>query len=277
MSAIAVARKDFLDVRRAKVVWFVAGLYAFFAVLMMYFGRDTPVDAEARVEHAFVDLMGIGAMLIPLVALVAAYLAIAGERESGRIKYLLAIPNSRRDVVLGKYLSRAGVVAGAIVGSFALSAVLAAVWYPSFALDTFVGAAGLTLLYALVYVAIAVGISAATDSRSRAMGGAIGFFFVTNVLTMFGQFSIGGALDYLLNDVLGAGVSGDALMLVQALISPTWSYMLSMELVMPAELTQTGQDLPWFLQGEPMVAVLLAWLVVPLALGTWWFGRVDLG
>jgi hypothetical protein len=50
-------------------------------------------------------LAGVGgALLIPLAALVAAYLSIAGERESGSIKFALSLPISRGDLVLGKTL-----------------------------------------------------------------------------------------------------------------------------------------------------------------------------
>ena len=273
MSTIDVAKKDFLDVRRAKIVWFVAGLYAFFMVLMFYFGQNNVPEPDVR--NALLDLTGIGAMFIPLIALVTAYLAIAGERESGGIKYLLSIPNSRRDVVLGKFLTRTGIVTASILGSFLLGAVLTVLWYPSLEAETFVGIAALTVLYALTYVAVAIGISAATASRSRAMGGAIGFFFVTNVLNLFGPFRI--AIEYVFNDLAGLGISDHQIGFVQSVISPTAAYVNTTSLAFSEEFATMPADTPWYLQGETMLVVLLAWLVVPLALGIWRFERADLG
>lgn len=275
MSTLSVAKKDFRDVRRAKIVWFVAGLYAFFMLLMLYFGQQGAQDPDVR--RALFDLTGIGAMFIPLIALVASYLAIAGERESGSIKYLLSLPNSRRDVVLGKYLTRTAVVVASIVGAFVLGGALTLAWYPSLEASVFVGVAALTILYALTYVAVGIAISASTASRSRAMGGAIGFFFVTNVLMLFGRFSIIGALEYLLNDLLSVGVSQDALEFVRTLISPTAAYVNSTALAFPEGFMTIPDDYAWYLEGEVMVVVLLLWLVVPTLLGLWQFERADLG
>ncbi|SEW14728.1 ABC transporter permease subunit [Natrinema salifodinae] len=271
MSTLDVARKDFLDVRRAKVIWLIGGLYAAIMALFLYFGQTGVSNPNVR--NALGGLTGIGAVFIPLIALVAAYLAIAGERESGGIKYLLSIPNSRRDVVLGKFLSRTAIVAAAIVVAFLVGAVLTLVWYPSLEADVFVGIASLTVLYALTYVAVAIGISATTASRSRAMGGAIGFFFVTNVLNLFGPFRF--AIEYLFNDLAGLGISNMQVMFVQVLLSPTAAYVRSTPLAYSAD--SVSDIYPWFLQPEVMVAVMLAWLVVPIALGCWRFERADLG
>ncbi|PCR89188.1 ABC transporter permease [Natrinema ejinorense] len=272
MSTLDVARKDFLDVRRSKIVWFVAGLYAFFMILMIYFGQTNVPNPD--IKTALRNLTGIGAMFIPLIALVSAYLAIAGERESGGVKYLLSIPNSRRDVVFGKYLTRAAVVTISILAAFLLSAGFAVRWYPSLEIETFVGVAVLTVLYALTYIAVAIGISAATASRSRAMGGAIGFFFVTNVLNLFGPLRL--AINYVLNDLAGLDIAGNQIMFVQSVLSPTASYVNATDLVFPDSFRAVQSDVPWFLEGEMMVAILLGWIVVPIVLGLWRFERADL-
>lgn len=273
MSTLDVAKKDFLDVRRSKIVWFVGGLYAFFMVLIFYFGQSGIPNPD--VKNALWNLTGTGAMFIPLIALVSAYLAIAGERESGSIKYLLSIPNSRRDVVLGKYLTRTIFVAISILGAFLLGAVLTLLWYPSLEADIFVGIAVLTVLYVLTYVAVAIGISAATASRSRAMGGAIGFFFVTNVLNLFGPLRL--AIDYVFNDLAGLDITANQILFVQSVISPTAAYVNSTGLVFPTGFRDIRADLPWYLEGEVMIVILLAWLIVPIALGMWQFERADLG
>ncbi|MFC4988481.1 MULTISPECIES: ABC transporter permease subunit [Saliphagus] len=272
MSTLDVARKDFLDVRRAKIVWFVGALYVVFMALLVYFGQYGV--SEPNVRDALWNLTAVGALFIPLIALVTAYLAIAGERESGAIKYLLSIPNSRRDVVLGKFLTRTVVVSASIAVAFLVGGALALALYPSPAMDVIAIMAALTLLYALTYVAVAIGISAATDSRSRAMGGSIAFFFVTSVLNVLGPLQL--AIDYLANDLAGLEISSEQILFVQSLISPTTAYVNSTGLAFPDGFRTIPEELPWFLAGEVMVVVMLAWLVVPLALGTVWFGRADL-
>ncbi|WP_254525261.1 ABC transporter permease subunit [Natrinema caseinilyticum] len=273
MSTLEVAKKDFLDVRRAKMIWFVGGLYAFFLALLFFVGQNNVPNPD--VKNTLWNLTGTGAMIIPLIALVSAYLAIAGERESGSVKFLLSIPNSRRDVVLGKYLTRTTIVTVSILGSFLIGAVLSLLWYPTFEATFFVGIAALTVLYALTYVAVAIGISAATSSRSRAMGGAIGFFFVTNVLNLLGPLRL--AIEYLFNDLAGLDIAANQIRFVQSLISPTVAYVNSTGLVFPDGFRSVPPDIPWFLEGEVMVVIQLVWLVVPIALGLWTFERAGLG
>lgn len=271
---LTVARYDFLNVRRSKLVWFVCSIYSLLAALVFYFAAD----GGGGVLDALWSMIGMAAfVVVPLVALVASYLAVAGERERGSVKMVLGLPTSRSDVVLGKLLSRATLVVGAIVLAYLVGAVITAAMMPAFKAGIFVKTALLTVLFTLSYVSIAVGISAATGSRSRAMGGAIGFFFVFNLLWMFGNFSIVGALNYVLNDLLNLGVS-DAVLTFLQMLSPAQAYFFSLGLAFPGDF-RAFQNLPpeWFLQPEAGLVVLLAWTVLPLAVGYLRFRSAELG
>ncbi|WP_247729449.1 ABC transporter permease [Halovivax limisalsi] len=284
MSVADVVSKDILDVRRAKIIWAVAGLYTLVTAAFVYWGTEAqPPDGWSGVYMALWNFAFVGALFVPAIALVAAYLAVAGERESGSIKYLLSTPIRRRDVVLGKYVSRAAVVAVSLIVAFVVAAALALVWFDEFPADVFVGLSLLTIVFALAYVAIAITVSATTASRSRAMGGALAVYFVTNLLILFGQLSILGALQYALNDLLGLGVGDQPIQFVGLLISPTQAYLASTTLAFPDDLVAAmpnagdPADLVWYLQPETALAILLAWTVVPLALGVRQFERADLG
>jgi len=282
MSAISVMRKDILDVRRTKIVWFVGLLFTLIVALFFYqintFGGLEGFD---DVLLALWNLVFVGAMFIPAIALVAAYLSIAGERESGSIKFLLSTPINRRELVVGKFLSRTTVVSASLCFAFVVSAVLSVAWFADLRVGTFVAVAALTTLYALAYVAVATAISAMTASRSRAMGGALGFYFVTNLLVVFGGLSIQGLLRYVLNDLLGTGVGEDPLMFMTMVISPTQSYLSSILLAFPADfLTVQGlnrEEMAWYVQGEMGLALLVAWLIVPLLIGIWRFDKANIG
>ncbi|WP_254531754.1 ABC transporter permease subunit [Natrinema gelatinilyticum] len=270
MSTLAVAKKDFLDVWRSRIIWSVSVLYVSVVVLFLYTEKNTVSNPD--VESALVNLTDVGAMFIPLIALVSAYLAIAGERESHSIKYLLSVPNSRRDVVLGKYLSRSTMVSMSIICAFLVGGGLALNWYSSPDIDIFVGIAALTLLYTLTYVAVGIGISAMAASRARAMAGAIGFFFVTNVLNIFGPLER--TLEFLLNDLAGLGVPDLQIKFVQVLISPTAAYLVATPLAFPRQSIPASN--PWYLQGKATIAIMVAWIVFPVAIGLWRFERVDI-
>ncbi len=282
MSAFGVMRKDILDVRRAKIVWFVGLLFTLVTVLFFY---QVNVNGGFRglpeVLLALWNLVFVGALFIPAIALVAAYLSIAGERESGSIKFLLSTPINRRELVLGKFLSRTTVVSASLLVAFVITAGLSVVWFDELRFGTFVAVAALTTLYALAYVAVAIAISASTSSRSRAMGGALGFYFVTNLLVIFGDLSIRGLLDYVLNDLLNAGVGQDPLTLITMVISPTQSYLSSVLLAFPNDFLTAQQLNPdtmaWYVQGEMGLALLIGWLVVPLLIGIWRFDHANIG
>ncbi|MFD2372306.1 ABC transporter permease subunit [Haloarchaeobius iranensis] len=216
-------------------------------------------------------------MIIPLVALVAAYLSVAGERESGNLKFLLSYPNSRRDVVLGKFIARAVVVTVSIVVAFVVGLGMAAYYFPSVQLPDFAAFVGVTLLYAVSYVAIAVGISAATSSRSRAMGLAIGSWFVLNVFWNFLPIQPATVIEFVA-DKLGTSVSDNFKDLVWSL-SPTGAYFNAIQPIFPERITGgsgAGTN-AFYLQPEFMFVILAFWIVAPLALGYWRFERADLG
>ena len=279
MSVLNVLRKDFKDVRRAKLVWAPALLYTLFMLLFFWGQSQGP---EPDFYQVLWGLAGIGgAMLVPLIALVAAYLSIAGERESGSIKFLLGLPNSRTDVVFGKLLSRSAVVAAGLLLSFVVGVGVAAVLVPDMTFEygdyaTFVA---VTVLYALAYVAVAVAISASTSSRSRAMGSAIGFFFVFNLVWNFLPVGPAQMLEFLANE-FDFDVSQNTVNLIYSL-SPTGAYMNSMKLIMPDQFMRgvggMVTDLPFYLEGWFMVVIMAAWVVVPTVLGAWQFRRAELG
>ncbi|WP_135820307.1 ABC transporter permease subunit [Halostella litorea] len=280
MSVADVLRKDFKDVRRAKLVWAPALVYTAFMLLFFWGQSQSPNPDFYQILWGLVGIGG--ALLVPLLALVAAYLSIAGERESGSIKFLLGLPNTRSDVVLGKVLSRSAVVTAGILVSFAVGVPVAAVLVPdmTFEYGEYALFAAVTVLYALAYVAVAVAISAATASRSRAMSGAIGFFFVFNLVWNF--LPVGPVqMIAFLSDEFGVEVSDSVTELVYS-ISPTGAYLNGiLKLIMPdrfnAQAGAVVADPPFYIQGWFMVLILVAWIVVPLAIGTWRFQRAELG
>jgi len=282
MSTASVFRKDILDVRRAKIVWFVGGLFTLVTVLFFFqINESGGVEGFDDVLLGLWNLTFVGALFIPAIALVGAYLSIAGERESGSIMFLLSTPINRRELVLGKFLSRTAIVGASCLLAFAVAAVLSVIWFGALRPGVFVGVAALTTLYALSYVAVAIAISASTATRSRAMGGALGFYFVTNLLVVFGDLSIRGLLEYVLNDLLGAGVGEDPLTFLTMVISPTQSFLASSMLVYPDRWLRFNNldpaEMAWYVQGEMGLLLLLLWLVVPLAIGMRRFETANIG
>lgn len=282
MSILAVAKRDFLNVRRAKLVWAPVALYTVFMVLF-YWGQSQSPNPDFHV--IIWSLLGIGGVLVvPLIALVAAYLSIAGERESGTIKYTLGAPIDRSAVVLGKLLSRSAVVIVGLLVSLAIGVPISLVLVPEMTVEygDYLVFVAITMLYAFSYVAVAVGISATTGSRSRAMAGAIGFFFLFNIVWNAFPVRPEQMVSFLIEQLGRDPSNYQNLIDFIFAISPTGAYLASSQLFMTNDFLVEVDNVPdpnapFYLQGWFMIVILVAWVVVPLAIGTWRFKRADLG
>jgi ABC-2 type transport system permease protein len=274
MSWAVVARKDFEDAARSKMLWAITLLFVLTTGGGMYAYDAVTPDSSAA---AAINWLGTPAsLIIPLAALVVAYLAIAGERESGSIKLLLGLPHTRGDVVFGKLVGRSVVVAVATLVAFVAGAAVLLVTYGTLPVADFTVLGLLTLLYATAFVGIAIGFSSLMATRSRAMAGAIGLFFVFQLvwdLVPLGVY-------YAVRGGLPTGDLPPWFFLVQVLNPKNAYSTLSTLLVNEEATTQIqaalGGDVPFYLDAWFLFVLLLAWLVVPVALGYLRFRSVDL-
>lgn len=124
--------------------------------------------------------------LVPLLIILVSFSAVAGERESGTLRQLLALGVPRRGLVLGKALGTALPLALLLVPA-TLVGVLA------IALDRGSGAllasgprlalmAAAYLLYFAVWLAISLAVSARASSSRLALVTLVGFWFVTTLV-----------------------------------------------------------------------------------------------
>jgi len=300
MSAIAVAKKDFKGARRARTLWLVAALLAVVGGLMAYvWNQGTDQTSAEAVRELLQTVAVIMSFLLPIVVLVASYLAIAGERESGGIKFLLGLPNTRRDVLFGKFISRTLIATLSVVFMFVVTLAVALVQFGAFPVAVFLGVLAVTALYATVFVSIAVALSAFVKSRSRAVAGAIGAYFGLIIINLgIPVISIQSILEYLHQDLLGMEANPDLYNFVLHL-SPLYAFQKIQNLVLPKELwtfpfgdsasnsreVSTGfgggevvapEGLPIYLTDEFSVVIFAFWLVVPLTVAYWKFNRADL-
>ncbi|MFD1526585.1 ABC transporter permease subunit, partial [Halolamina salina] len=79
-SVLRIARHDFLNVRRSRLLWGVVVAYALFTVLLVVSGATSEITSATQL---LVGVTGVTAVVLPVVGIVAGYLAIAGEREDG--------------------------------------------------------------------------------------------------------------------------------------------------------------------------------------------------
>ncbi|WP_210423554.1 ABC transporter permease subunit [Halorussus marinus] len=287
MSWRVVARKDFADAVRSRMLWGIVGLFALLMGVSALVPSLLDIGGATLGYNFAADL---AQTLVPVTALVAAYLAIAGERESGSIKLLLGAPHSRLDVTVGKFVGRAGVVLVGVLAGFVVAGLVAVVAYGELAIGEFVSVTVLTAALGVTFVGIAVGISAATSTRSRAMALAIGVFFVFALLWDLVPFALTylrtGGLD------LGGTVPAWQVLVEQSNPSRAFSQLVDAALGSGAEMTAGGGGggegaanpfqsriagaEPFYLKDWFMLVILGAWTVLPVIAGHLRFRSADL-
>ena len=272
--AVTVARRDFTSARRSKLLWGMIAIYVGFSALLFWAG--TTVDAP-NVPDALFNTMFLTTLLLPLVAVAASYLAVAGERESNTVQFLLSQPVSRGSVVAGKFLSRTLLVLVALAISFVVGAVMSVTLYPEPAFGLFLRYAGLTTLLVGAYVGTTVALSASSANRTQAISLSVGFYFLTDVLWVFGGGTA--AVRFVFEQLLSVSLAEEVYQFVFVL-SPAGSYLNTEHLIFDAanypQLPPIASDAfyvqPWF-----SVIILVAWSLVPLAVGYWRFRGAQIG
>ncbi len=292
MSWQAVAEKDFRDAIRSRLLLALTVLFVLFAGGSAYFAAQIRPPPQVQFGGELTTLALIGGLtgpvsvFIPIVAIAAAYRAIAGERQSGSLKLLLSLPNSRQDVLVGKFLGRAGVVSAALLVGFGVGLFVVATLAEEFSALEYLAFVFVSLLLAFVFVSVAVGVSAFTTSTSRAAYGAFGIFvvfqFLWNVLVA-GFVYVGNGFGFPgpeedFPEWLRTGAE------FLTILDPTAAYQQGVSWV-GRQLAENanGQaqaagatDGPFYVQDWFGFVVLLFWIAVPLLIGYWRFQQVDL-
>jgi ABC-2 type transport system permease protein len=281
MSWTAIAKKDFRDAVQSRALWALLGVFVVLSVVLSYSYATFPELVGGTTEPTVGGLVfftsGIVSLFVSLTAIVVCYKAIAGERELGSIKLMLALPHRRRDVFLGKLVGRTGVLTLALAVGLVVGLGLGSALIGSFELVPILAFLFVTLLFAVVYVTVVVSLSATTGSTSRATTFALGFFLLFELLW----------------DVVPLGVvyvaSGFSLpaqmpdwIFPVMQLPPSSAYVLALSALLPDLATSApgggvaaGFD-AFYARPELGFAVLAFWLVVPMAIGSYRFANADL-
>ncbi len=306
MSWQAVARKEFRDAIRSR--W-LHGSTLFFALFLggaaaLFFGvLIGPENRQVSNLFGFFANLGVFsfsfpgllALVLGFIALSTSYGSITGERETGSVKLLLSLPNSRLDAVVGKFLGRSAVVVAALLVGFLFVFVVLIATGTRLQLGSFVPQVALTALLGVAFVSIGLGISALAGSNREATLATMGLYLVFAVLWGSVSEGIPKLLNYTADQVGAGGVSELTrvkLGVFLKYLNPLKAYeTLAAELYYgPArarlvsatfgEQTALGpvlqESVPVYFSGGFLFVVLLLWIALPVAVGYWAFDREDL-
>lgn len=168
---LRLARKDIGDAARDRVLYWDVGLLGLLGLAGGWGHAQTAAAGASGGLAGTIVLLAIFA--VPTVGVVTAHEQVSGERRSGRIRTTLALPYTRRDVVLGAFLGRStlgvlnvvALVGGGVVGALLFGAPVAPVQTLGFLAGTAV--------LGVVFAGIAVGWSAATASTTVSLVGSL--------------------------------------------------------------------------------------------------------
>jgi len=283
MSFVTVAKKDFKDSARSRWLWVLTVLFVLFTAGIAYAFSvlQSGTTEELSTLGLLFFLQSPAALLVPIIALVISYKAIVGERESGSIRLLLSLPHTRRDMVLGKILGRSLSIVLAVIVGFVVALVVILWRYAEFDATAYLLFIAITILFSLTYIAVGIGMSSLVSSGSRALAAAIGFWVVFEF--------VWGAVGFVLYWL----TSGFSLEGYNPLDPPNWiefiqslapgtAYSNSVIALLPEDPTQNlgggagSADVPFYLENEFGIVILVAWLLVFPAVGYLRFRDADL-
>ena len=275
-----IVKRDFIDAARSRLLW-GAVLVLLVVTIPDYLGmvNGNLIDS---VEQAVRFIPMVFQYFVAPIAMITAYRAVVGERESGSLRVLFGHPTTRREFILGKFLSRSALLVVILTLATLGLGVVTVATYGSLDVPLFVAIAGYVAFYGIVWAGITVGISAAVSSRLQAITGVLALFL------FFGPFQLWNRLAIPAFALLFTGsTSMSGIDTLRPSTWPTWyEYVLRLNpmsnfvegryyvdrLVDPAVPASGHHAVNLF-----GLAVLVAWCVVPVLVGYWRFERADLG
>ncbi|MDF0602432.1 ABC transporter permease [Psychromarinibacter sp. C21-152] len=182
----STARIEFAIALRNRWVAIAVAMMALFSLVLSVAGSAPTGDLGVdRLSITVASLTSLSVYLVPLIALLISFDAVAGEVERGTLPLHLTYPIGRGEMLLGKLLAQLGVVALAVVLGYAVAAGVA------FGLGGADAAAGLPALIRLIWTSVLLGaaflalghaMSCLSRRPSGAAGMAIGLWLVAIVL-----------------------------------------------------------------------------------------------
>lgn len=261
MSLPLVARTAALDPLRS------GSGYVKVAVFVILYGMVGYVAGSSASDLAQGVVM-VSTGLIPLFAFPLAYDAVAGPRQSGTARLLLAYPHSRRDVVLGTAAGRAAEFGSYVAVGLLVGLVVNVVAGGRVAPVSFAVAAVASVAYAAVFALLVVGCSAAVATTNRAVALVLGLLFTVGLVWRQIPLAVVTGLRR-----VGVDPHPDAWVPVFNALSPIDAFSTLVRTLDPAAAVQASgfHATGWF-----AALVLLAWATLPVAGGYARFRDADL-
>jgi len=271
MSAIlALAGREIREGMRNR--WIIGATLALtlLAVTLAFLG-SAPAGAVKAPPLAVtvVSLSSLSIFLLPLIALMLSFDGIAGEAERGTLLLLLSYPVSRGQIVAGKFLGYAAIVAIAVTvgyGSAGLAVALLQGGVQGSA--AYLALIASSIMLGTAFAALGILISAAVRERAMAAGISVAVWLIFVLLF---DMALLGALAADTNQTISPTILPYLLMLNPTDVYRFFNLTFIEDVRAFAGMTGVGGAVR--LQPSLLAAVMAAWIIVPLGLAALVFKR----
>lgn len=269
---LTLAVKEFRDGLRNKWVGGATLLLAALGFALTFLGSSpSGLLGVKPLAVTVVSISSLTIFLVPLIALLLGYDAIVGEAERGCLLLLLTYPLSRLELIVGKFLGHAAILAFATLIGYGAAGVAAALTGSGDAESwrAFSGLLFSSVLLGLSFLALAYLVSVLAAERSTAAGVAVGVWLLSVIVY---DLALMGAL------IASKGRAGGEVFPYLLLLNPADAYRLfnltAFENVRRisgmAGLAASAHFAP-----VTLILALLAWIVTPLCAAIAIFARRE--
>ncbi|MFD1571431.1 ABC transporter permease [Halorubrum laminariae] len=168
---LTVAATEYRLAVRSRWALALTGLFVIFGAMIMTFSGSA-VGPEGA-ERVIASLTSLAAYLVPLAALALGYDAVVGREDEGWLAVVFSLPVRRSEVVVGTYLGRLAVLAGATVLGFGFSGVLIVREYGIGQWSAFLGFLLGAVAAGAAFLAVALLLSTVAREKTHALGAAL--------------------------------------------------------------------------------------------------------
>ncbi len=272
-----IAMKEFRDGLRNRWVVAITAVFALLAVGLAYFGpAASGIVGFASLATTIVSLASLAVFLIPLIALLLAYDTVVGEQEQGTLLLLFSYPVGRTELLLGKFLGHALIMAVATIVGFGFAALLIAVFTHELGSAELWSEFGYFIVSATllgwVFIAFAYVISVSVVEKSTAAGLALAVWFVSVIV-----FDLG-LLGVLVATRGAVGTLGREVFPYLLLLNPSDVFRVAN--LVGFEPARNYAGLAAIATGGALSVwtlslVLVAWVAAPLGVAVWRFRKKE--
>ncbi len=274
----SIAKKEILDNIRNKWVILVSVMFALLTLVVSYFG-SLGSSGWQSLGNTISGMTQLGSFLLSIVAFMLSYATIIGEIERGSMSSLLSLSATRFEIVVGKLLGLGAVLCLTILIGYGVAGIVIAFNISNVDYLEYLTFIGITMIFGLVFLTVALFFSTVFSKRSTALGGTIFLWFLFNII-----------LPIVFVGLLATTIDFTTATMESQFIAPDWYHFLNLfnpisvystliTITIGPVQSSTGAGFipnPSWYSTSLLMGVLFLWIVVFFILAIWRFQQKDI-